>query len=127
MCKDYRSDRDASWTKCTAQKKIGPYTYIVKVCGTELTWKRHANQIQECGLTGEVSNSNIVPSVLGNRDENVSDSLVSSLAGNILSNVNNEVPKRVSLNLRDSENHAMVYEDTRPHRVRRPPQRLTYV
>lgn len=121
MCKDYRGE--PCWTKCEIKKKIGPYTYIVNVSGTNLTWKRHINQIRECELKhcdkDAVTNKNRVTSA--------NDiSLELSLADELLNRNKNPVNRDSHLEGTVENCNANENINLRPTRIRKPPERLIY-
>lgn len=47
LVKYYRTPNKVSWIKGRITKRIGKYTYLVKVARVQKTWKRHSNQIRK--------------------------------------------------------------------------------
>lgn len=49
--KDYRHDNKVVWAKGVVSRKLGKKVYIIKIGNTDVTWKRHVDQMREMSVS----------------------------------------------------------------------------
>ncbi|XP_054259626.1 uncharacterized protein K02A2.6-like [Macrosteles quadrilineatus] len=54
LVKDYRTSQSSNWVKAKIVKCLSPVSYLVKLCNSDVVWKRHSNQMLP--LKNQVSN-----------------------------------------------------------------------
>lgn len=114
FAKDYRNIQKPIWTICHVIKVLGKNVYLVKVHKSDLTWKRHQNQLRQCEThtqSGSVSESVSVVDESLELDEKADES--------------ETVPSRQSSSNNSSVRTSLLIHN-RPQRTRKSPDRLRY-